>query len=259
MFSRRLSVISVFLSFLFSLSVANAGRIEFSTEAVQFNQQGQIRTITMYVGQDSIRREYNNQGQKVIEILNSRNGVMYTIFPEKKAYFQFKSNAGAPFFKSERVDTNPCKGSKKDTCRLMGKEKVNGRMADKWEVTRMQGNQAMRALMWIDVERGQALRQFFPDGTVVEMKKSGDVKLYGRQAEKWELIVKRPNGKGSRSLQWYDPELGIITREEIPGGFVRELRKIKIGKQPKELFKIPSEYRKMEKSEVTGSMPTKRP
>jgi hypothetical protein len=253
MFFRRLSVVSVFLSFLLCLPVYSASqRVEFSTEAVQFNQQGQIRTIVMYVGQDAIRREYTAQGQKIIEILRAGDGMMYTLFPAKKAYMQIKTPGVSPFFKSGAVDTNPCKASKQDTCKHLGKEKVNGRVADKWEVSRKQGNQVVRALMWVDVERGQALRQFFPDGTVVEMQKSGDAKLYGRKTEKWEMTVKRPDGKSSRSLQWYDPELGIVVREEIPGGFVRELRKIKIGKQPNELFKIPSEYRKMEKSGTTG-------
>ena len=42
------------------------------------------------------------------------------------------------------------------------------------------------------------------------------------------------------ATQWYDPELKIAIREELPGGYIRELRDIKTGKQEKDLFEIPS-------------------
>jgi len=50
------------------------------------------------------------------------------------------------------------------------------------------------------------------------------------------------------STQWYDPELRIITREELPGGYFRELKSIEIGPQPPALFKAPADYKQVETS-----------
>ena len=36
----------------------------------------------------------------------------------------------------------------------------------------------------------------------------------------------------------------MVIREDISGGYVRELRNIKIAKQNKNIFKIPSDYKK---------------
>ena len=47
-----------------------------------------------------------------------------------------------------------------------------------------------------------------------------------------------------QSIQWYDKQLKMVIREELPGGYVRELRNIKLAKQPKELFSIPAGYQR---------------
>ncbi|NNG13734.1 MAG: hypothetical protein HKM22_01080, partial [Gammaproteobacteria bacterium] len=43
-------------------------------------------------------------------------------------------------------------------------------------------------------------------------------------------------------LQWYDPEIKIVVREEHDDGYVRELRDIKVGKHSKSLFLVPKGY-----------------
>ena len=53
-------------------------------------------------------------------------------------------------------------------------------------------------------------------------------------------------GKQSTSKQWYDPELRIITREELPGGFYRELKSIAVAPQPPALFSVPADYKRVE-------------
>jgi hypothetical protein len=68
----------------------------------------------------------------------------------------------------------------------------------------------------------------------------------GRQTEKWSMQITRADGQQMTSYQWYDPELKIAIREEMQGGFVRELKNIKVGKQDAKLFKVPSGYKQVE-------------
>jgi hypothetical protein len=60
------------------------------------------------------------------------------------------------------------------------------------------------------------------------------------------MLMTRANGEQMTSTQWYDPQLKIAIREELQGGFIRELRDIKIGKQDKKLFEIPTGYKQVE-------------
>jgi hypothetical protein len=57
--------------------------------------------------------------------------------------------------------------------------------------------------------------------------------------------VAQSGGEAMESFQWYDPQLKIAIREELPGGAYRELRNIQIGKQSASLFQIPADYRKI--------------
>ena len=49
-----------------------------------------------------------------------------------------------------------------------------------------------------------------------------------------------------QTTQWYDRELQIAMREELPGGYFRELRNIRIGPQSDALFRVPAGYRLVE-------------
>jgi hypothetical protein len=73
---------------------------------------------------------------------------------------------------------------------------------------------------------------------------SGKEKINGRSTEKWEISSNQPNGQKMFSRQWYDPKLKMVIREELPGGYVRELKNISVSKQSKNLFKVPSDYKK---------------
>ena len=96
--------------------------------------------------------------------------------------------------------------------------------------------------VWIDQARKIPIRQILPDGSTMEMRFMGDETVNGRATEKWEMKITRPGGQSSVGYQWFDPELKTNIRQEQPGGFVSELRDIKIGKQPAGLFVVPSGY-----------------
>nr|VFK50769.1 MAG: Domain of unknown function (DUF4412) [Candidatus Kentron sp. TUN]VFK51993.1 MAG: Domain of unknown function (DUF4412) [Candidatus Kentron sp. TUN] len=86
---------------------------------------------------------------------------------------------------------------------------------------------------------------------------SEEEKINDRKTEKWEIVqVIQANNKQSdktrtvRSLVWVDRELGVNVREEMffdaNSKSLRELRAIKEGLQPKALFQVPTDYRRVE-------------
>jgi len=221
--------------------------IEFSAKAVQHYPQGKPRIAVISVGDDGVRREYQLNQQTIIDIYRPSKQTRWVIYPKQLAYRQYKGvKIKTGMARSTKpISTNPCTEGSNQRCRLLGRENINGRLADKWEVNRSIKGKIIKALIWVDVQRGQALRQFFPDGSRVELLQLKDEMINGRKTEKWILKSTQPGGKIEQTYQWYDPQLGIIIKESIPGGYVRELRDIKVGKQPAVLFKVPAGYHEL--------------
>jgi hypothetical protein len=236
------------LVLLFILSQQGfAATVEFSATAIQTFPQGQSKVAKMNVGNDGIRREYTHNQQTVIEIYRPSKGLQYLVLPQQKIYEVAQNQSvDTGLSKSRPKSTNPCTGMDGESCKFLGKEKINGRVADKWEVLRVVQGKALKALIWVDVNRGQALRQFFPDGSAVELLQTGSEKIGGRNTEKWMIHMTRPDGHSEKTFQWYDPEIGIIIKEVMPGGYIRELKDIKLGKQAEDIFQVPSDYKKVQ-------------
>jgi len=248
MHGTRFGQILVGFLFLASLLVhAAPPPIEFSAEAVQASQQGKTMQQTMYLGADGrVRMESSAQGQKYIQVIDPVAGKMYVLIPDQKTYVERSFNGASQLqHVTADPDPNPCAGVPDAQCKMLGKEKVNGRAAEKWELVQKLDGQEQRVLYWIDVERRMPLRQFMPDGSAIEMKQVGKEVMNGRQTEKWLMTMTKPGSETIESTQWYDPELKIAIRDELSDGAYRELRNIKIQKQGPELFKVPGGYKKV--------------
>jgi hypothetical protein len=218
-----------------------AGTVEFSADAIQRSPQSDPVTAHMYVGKAGVRKEYTVNDQLLVEIFDYANSRAVLLNEKLKQYME--QNAPSKGVGDwSKTSANPCEGVQDATCRKMGREKLQGRVADKWEMTVDQSGEKVQAFYWLDVERKMPLKQSFPDGTVSEMHFLGRESVNGRKAEKWEMVTTRKDGETMRSYQWYDPELNIAIREELPGGFTRELTNIKVGPQPGNLFTIPANY-----------------
>ncbi len=70
-------------------------------------------------------------------------------------------------------------------------------------------------------------------------------KMNGRNTEKWEIVMSQGDRK-LRSTVWVDRSLGVTVREELPGGYVRELRDIQEAPQDPSLFQVPAGYERIE-------------
>ena len=216
---------------------------EFSAESAQQGPDGQLSSGKMFVGDKRMRTEMSHQGQQVIRVTDENRGVEWILFPDQKKYMERKLAGPAPSASSPADD--PCGGMPGLACTKVGEEKVGGRVAIKWEMAASHQGQSMKSIQWIDKERGVPLRQEMPNGQTTELKYVGDEELGGRKVEKWEMVATMPGQPETRSYQWLDPELELAVKQEFPGGMVSELKNIRVGKQPDELFNIPAGYERM--------------
>lgn len=74
-----------------------------------------------------------------------------------------------------------------------------------------------------------------------EGRRTGSRTHAGRRVEVWSCSG---TGAGGQVLQYYDPELGLVVRQETADGHVEELREIRTGEQDSALFAPPRDFRK---------------
>lgn len=220
---------------------------EFSAETSQYGPQGTLSSGKLFVGDKRVRTELSHQGQQIIRITDEGRGVEWMLFPDRKKYMEQtlgKHGAAMPGTRPIQAK-NPCAGMPGLTCRQLGEEKIGGRTAVKWEMVASHHRRTMKSTQWIDKERDVPLRQEIFDGQTTELKFVAMEELNGRRVEKWEMIATMPGRPETRTFQWFDPELELALRQEFPGGMVSELKNIRVGKQPDDLFKIPAGYERM--------------
>ena len=231
------------------LCVASTGalgassNVQFSAQTVQSSPDKTTRHAQIYVGDNQVRLDYQQDGQQMAEIYDMKNQRALLLMPEQRSYMERKLPQGGirnPMLPSK--ETSPCTMLPEAKCKQLGRETLYGRPVVKWEMVVTQDDQPLRSLHWIDAERNMPLRQTFPDGTVTEMRLLGQESLSGRVTERWEITTTRSDKESMTSTQWYDPQLNIAIREELPGGYFRELRNIRVGAQSPQLFTVPAGY-----------------
>ena len=223
-----------------SVAAQNPGK-PFSATAVQITPQGVVQT-RISISQKAIRNEYEQNGHKMIELIYPDENKRVMLFPGQKVFIE----QYAASFPDRRVTDgdSPCEKLPGTICRKLDDEVVNDIQTEKWEFTRVENGRPVHTLHWIDRKRQLPIREFSADGSVVEMFFLGEDEINKRNAEKWRMQLMSADGQRSQFLQWYDPELKLVIREEHPDGYVRELRDIKVGKQSKKLFSIPKDYKR---------------
>lgn len=240
-FIKKILFFSGFVS-AFSVNAFEIG-MEFSAEAVQSIPGRPSMTAKMFVSKKAVRTESTMNGNTMIEIVYVKDKRRVLLNPFRKTYVEQKSQ-NKNINKKQNVSGSPCGVMLNATCKKSGKEKINGRDTVKWEMTVQRNGRKFKSLHWLDKKYRMPLREQFPDGTISTITLSGKEKINGRNTEKWKLHAARSGGQSIESQQWYDPKLKMVIREALPGGYVRELRNIKVAKQNKNLFKVPTEYKK---------------
>jgi len=218
---------------------AGSGTVQFSADTVEMMAGQEPHHGHLYIGADQVRTDFDMDGDSVIQIIDMARQEAIVINTAQKSFMRRRA-PGDSVQPAPSGDANPCAGMQNLVCRETGTEKVNGRLARKYEISGA-GQQGVMQF-WIDVERKMPLRQLMPDGSGMELRMVAMEKLGGRLTEKWEVTEQATDGKSQTSLQWYDPELKMNIREERPGGITRELTNIKPGVQPADLFSVPAGY-----------------
>jgi hypothetical protein len=238
----RLLGIAIGIGLLTGAAPLLAG-VQFSAETVQTTGQGQTTTGKIFVGDNRVRTEGAQNGQQFVQIADNASGVSYIVVPDQRNYMEMRVPAAAPLPQGKPVD--PCANLQGVTCRKVGSEAVAGRAATRWEMTSSAGGQTRSMTQWIDEERGTPLRVQASDGSVTESKLLGKEQHEGRGVEKWETTMTRTGQQPVTSVQWLDPELGVPVRGKAPDGSSFELRGIRVGTQPADLFTVPAGYQKI--------------
>ena len=235
---------AAFLSTATGSAVASPSNVQFSAETVQSAPNKETRQGLIYVGDNQVRVEYQKDSQTLVEIYDMKNQRALLLMPQQTTYMERKVPRGEtvnPMLPPS--ESNPCAAMPKAQCRQLATESLYGRSVTKWEMTMTHEGESLRSLHWIDDQRHMPLREEWPDGTVSELLLLGQENLNGRATERWQRKSTRADGESMQTTQWYDPELQIAIREELPGGYFRELRNIRVGPQPGSLFQIPAGYR----------------
>ncbi|MFQ5644191.1 MAG: hypothetical protein ACE5FQ_10915 [Thiogranum sp.] len=221
---------------------------------MQSTPEGKGRNAQVYVGDNQVRLEYTKDDLHMVEIYDMKNHRLLLMVPQMESYMLRRMPEGKtvnPMLPP--LQASPCTWMPAARCRSLASESLYGRKVTKWEMTRERKEQNLRSLHWMDDERHMPLREEWPDGSVSELRPAGLETLNGRSAERWEMKITQPGGEELTSTQWYDPELQITVREEKPGGKYRELRDIRVGAQPAQLFRIPAGYTRLDSDGVDSA------
>ena len=231
---------SVLFFVLLSASPAMAEGKSFTADAIQQPPGQPAQSGKLYIGKNGARFEFTAQGRQIVQIV-TRDGKMKVLFPQQKNYMEIQGQPGETPGRRPKV---PCKPAPNLACTKSGGETINGIKTERWAM-QPQGAPKAVVIFW-DPKRSFAIRQLLPDGHVAEMRKTGEADYEGRKVEKWVMVIKTGAGEKQNGELLYDPELEITVREQHGNGFLRELKNIKVGAVDEALFKVPSDFKKMQ-------------
>jgi hypothetical protein len=245
---KHAAVAIAFSTLLVAAVQADTGGAQFSADMIRHGPDGQVTSGKMFVGDGRTRMEMSQQGQEVIRINDQNRHMEWILFPDQQSYLERGASPGAESAApppQPSAEANPCAAMPGVTCRRVGVEDVNGRPAVKWEMSATQQGETLTGAQWLDQERGLPLKSVMPNGPTMELKILREETIDGRTVEKWETTMTVPKQQPIRTFQWYDPELKLAIREEFPGGYVSELKSIRVSPQPDDLFSVPAGYKRM--------------
>lgn len=234
------AVVAVTSISVVSVNAASPAAVQFSADTYQTGPKQAQRVGRIFVGKNRIRSEMQQNGQTVVNIIDSDNQLTWVLYPQQQSYIEYSMGDAGSGLKG-----SPCEGIPGAVCKNLGDDKVQDRPATKWEVTVKTQGGAVQSTQWIGKQRSILLRQEIKGGPVMEQRMLAIEQLNGRKVEKWEMTMTQTNQPAQRSVRWFDPELNLAIKEVNPGGYVRELRNIVVGAQDPMLFSLPNSFKKI--------------
>ena len=208
-------------------------------------QPGTTGTVTKS-GQN-MRLEFEQNGRQIIQILLPEQGVMYILEPTTRTYMEMRGQAVPATLGAGSA--TPCNDqSKLAVCQRVGTDTVSGIQVEQWLLASQPQTKPL-SILW-DPTRRQALRQDFPDGSAMVMSFKDMQTLNGRATEHWIIQTEAPGRETLIGGWWFDPELRVVVREELPGGEVRHLEDIQVGAVDGSAFQLPEGWEKRDPSAI---------
>lgn len=191
----------------------------------------------------NLRLEFDQNGQAVIQILRPADGLMYILDPTARTYIEIRGQA-VPATTTHGY-TSPCpEQAQMAQCERTGTETVSGITVERWLLSSRPKTRPL-VILW-DSTRRRALRQEFPDGSMMAMRFVAMQDVNGRATEHWTIEITEPDQPANTGSWWFDPELRVVVREDLPGGEVRRLEDIAIGPVDASLFQVPDGWQKQD-------------
>jgi len=190
----------------------------------------------------NMRLEFEQNGHTVVQILLPEQGVMYILDPSTKTYMEMRGQAVPPTTGGGPVA--PCDPTHMAQCEKIGSDVVSGIDVERWLLAAQPQSPPLN-ILW-DPTRRHALRQEYPDGSVTAMRFAEMQTLNGRATEYWTLKVQAPGRDTLTGGWWYDPDLRVVVREELPGGEIRRLENITVGAIDPAAFQVPDGWQQQD-------------
>jgi len=205
---------------------------------------------------ENMRLEFEQNGQRVIQILLPEQGVMYILEPQTQTYLELKGQS-VP----DTLDTaaaSPCSDQMKLVlCQRIGSDTISGIQVERWQLAQQPQTQPL-TILW-DPTRRQALRQDFPDGSATAMRFEAMETVNGRATERWIIETSAPGRETLTGSWWFDPDLRVVVREDLPGGETRRLENIVVGAVDPSTFQVPAGWTKRDPSVIAPPQAPKPP
>ncbi|GKY87497.1 hypothetical protein [Sinisalibacter aestuarii] len=232
---RRRALAGLAAVMLPALALAQSAPPAYSADAVYRAPDGSQSTGRVIKSGPDMRLEFIQGDRPVVQIIRRAVGVMYVLDPASQSYYEMRGTPEPDV--NETAYAPPCdQAAQAGACSFIGTETTSGITAEIWEMG--QPGQAIR-ILW-DGARKRALRQEFPDGSVMAMRFEAMEEIAGRQVEHWSITVTGAGQAPMGGHWYYDPELRVELREELPSGELRSLEHIAVGAVDPALFTVPA-------------------
>lgn len=219
------------------------GQKPFTAMAVQSVNGQQTQSGQIFVSGTNTRFEYVEQGRQIVKIVLPQEKIMRILFPQEKVYMEIAAPGDVPMM-AGKAET-PCPPVDGLTCTKVGDAKYGDLDVQQW--TQYHAPSKSTSTIWWEPKRNLIVRQEFPDGRVMQMTMTGNVKYDGRDAESWDIVMANPNGQTVTANRLIDVDLGIIVKDSMPtSGMSRELHNLKVVKADASWFSVPAGYQRIE-------------
>lgn len=229
--------------------------LAFSADAVQVLPDGSEQVGKIFRAGPNMRLDYQQEEQNIIQIFRKLEGIMILLDAENETYAEIQGPALAPDAIEGPVSPCPPQASSQGVrCERAGQDTVSGVTVERWIISSAQKNGTM-VVLW-DTGRHRALQFEYPDGSSMKMAFVKMEEVSGRNVEFWDITQAGPTQETIKGGWWFDPELRVVIREDLPNGVSRRIENIEVGPIDPTMFIAPDGWTQKSPQELQTPVPS---